>query len=97
MKRLTYVVITPVRDEADYIGKTISSMAGQTILPARWVIVDDGLSDTTPQILTAAARQYSWIGTSTGRIADFENQAAELSRLSMMATPPTTGEISISW
>ncbi|MGO9531631.1 MAG: glycosyltransferase family 2 protein [Syntrophobacteraceae bacterium] len=61
MRRLTYVVITPVRDEADYIGETISSMAGQTILPSRWVIVDDGSSDTTPQILTAAARQYSWI------------------------------------
>ncbi|MGO9372514.1 MAG: glycosyltransferase family 2 protein [Syntrophobacteraceae bacterium] len=57
MKRPTYVVITPVRDEADYIGKTIDSMAGQTILPARWVIVDDGSSDATPQIVAAAARQ----------------------------------------
>lgn len=61
MKRLTYVVITPVRDEADYIGETISSMARQTILPSRWVIVDDGSSDATPEIVAAAARQYSWI------------------------------------
>lgn len=61
MVRSRYVVITPVRDEAEYIGKTINSMAGQSILPAKWVIVDDGSSDATPQLIAAAAQIHRWI------------------------------------
>ncbi len=58
---LSYVVITPVRNEAKRIDQTISSMVAQTLRPSRWVIVDDGSSDQTPQIIDAAARQHSWI------------------------------------
>ncbi len=56
-----YVAITPVRDEAEYVVKTIDSMAAQTILPQKWVIVDDGSSDRTSEILDAATRKYPWI------------------------------------
>lgn len=57
----SYIVITPVRDEAQYIGKTIESMVGQRIRPSRWVIVDDGSSDSTPQLAEAAAARVPWI------------------------------------
>lgn len=56
-----YVVITPVRDEADYILKTIESVARQTILPGKWIIVDDGSIDRTPQILDSESSKYPWI------------------------------------
>ena len=56
-----YVVITPVRDEADYIGRTIDSMVRQTLRPVQWVIVDDGSSDDTLRIATAAADSHGWI------------------------------------
>ena len=46
-----YVVITPVRDEALYVQRTIDSMAQQTLLPKQWVIVDDGSTDGTREIL----------------------------------------------
>jgi glycosyltransferase involved in cell wall biosynthesis len=61
MKSPTYAVITPVRDEGPYVGRTIESVANQTIRPARWVIVNDGSTDDTPAILDAAAAKYSWI------------------------------------
>ena len=56
-----YVIITPVRDEALYIQKTIASVLAQTILPAQWVIVDDGSTDGTGEILGRYAAQHAWI------------------------------------
>ncbi len=56
-----YLVITPCRDEAQYIQKTIDTMAAQTVLPKHWVIVDDGSTDETPQLLSLAASEYPFI------------------------------------
>lgn len=56
-----YVIITPVRDEAPYIEKTLESVASQTILPSQWLIVDDGSVDGTGEILDRRAAQTSWI------------------------------------
>src|SRR5260370_38634171 len=47
-----YVLITPARNEAAFIENTLESMARQTVLPVKWVIVDDGPTDSTPQIVT---------------------------------------------
>jgi glycosyltransferase involved in cell wall biosynthesis len=57
----TYVVITPVRDEAEHVGRTIESMINQRHRPEQWVIVDDGSTDATPQIAEAATARHSWI------------------------------------
>jgi glycosyltransferase involved in cell wall biosynthesis len=56
-----YVVVTPVRDEDQFLPLTIESMTRQTILPTEWVIVDDGSKDSTGEIIDEAARQYPWI------------------------------------
>lgn len=56
-----YVLITPCRNEEDYLQVTIDSIVGQTVLPACWVIVDDGSTDRTPEILKAASEQYPFI------------------------------------
>lgn len=56
-----FVVITPARDEAQYLGKTIESIVSQTVLPKEWVIVDDGSVDDTCRIAEEAARSHSWI------------------------------------
>ncbi|MCI0561552.1 MAG: glycosyltransferase [Nitrososphaera sp.] len=59
--RITYIIITPVRDEARYIEQTIASVAHQTILPCQWIIVDDGSSDGTSEILDMHAVRTGWI------------------------------------
>jgi len=58
---MDYVVVTPVRDEEAYLPKTIESMVAQTILPRQWVIVNDGSTDSTGQLIDDAARQYPWV------------------------------------
>jgi glycosyltransferase involved in cell wall biosynthesis len=56
-----YVIITPARDEEEFIEKTILAVAGQTIRPVQWIIVDDGSSDRTGEIIDYFARKYLWI------------------------------------
>jgi glycosyltransferase involved in cell wall biosynthesis len=56
-----YILITPARDEAEHLEETIQSVAAQTILPAQWVIVDDGSKDATGTIIDHAAKRYPWI------------------------------------
>src|SRR5437763_9931765 len=46
-----YVLISPCRDEADHMRRTIESVMAQSIAPALWVVVDDGSTDETPSIL----------------------------------------------
>jgi biofilm PGA synthesis N-glycosyltransferase PgaC len=56
-----YVIITPVRDEEAHIGKTIESVLHQTILPIEWVIVNDGSSDRTGEIIDRFVELHPWI------------------------------------
>ncbi|MGA7750775.1 MAG: glycosyltransferase family A protein [Gallionella sp.] len=56
-----YVLISPCRDEAVYMRQTLDSVIAQSIRPARWVIVDDGSTDESPQILAEYAKRYDWI------------------------------------
>jgi len=56
-----YVVVSPVRDEEEYIGKTIDSMVSQTILPEAWIIINDGSIDNTGNMIDYYAEKYSWI------------------------------------
>jgi glycosyltransferase involved in cell wall biosynthesis len=56
-----YVIITPARDEEEHIAATIASVAGQSILPAEWVIVNDGSTDQTADVLDRCAAEYPWI------------------------------------
>jgi|SRR5579864_1124192 len=56
-----YVVITPARNEAPFIEHTIRSMISQTRVPLRWVIVSDGSTDETEEIVKAYVSRYPWI------------------------------------
>ena len=56
-----YLAITPARDEEKLLPKLIESMRAQTIVPARWIIIDDGSTDRTAAIIDEAARATAWI------------------------------------
>ena len=47
---MKYVLITPAHNEERFIPKTLESMAAQTLLPERWIIVNDGSIDKTADI-----------------------------------------------
>ncbi len=59
--RLSYVLITAARNEAEHIEKTIRSVMAQTVLPLRWVIVDDGSTDRTSEIVEHYAEGTPWM------------------------------------
>jgi biofilm PGA synthesis N-glycosyltransferase PgaC len=56
-----YVLVTPARNEEAFIEKTLQSVTAQTILPARWAIVDDNSTDRTAQIIRAYAEKHPFI------------------------------------
>ena len=57
----SYAIISPVRDEARHIRRTLEAIVAQTHLPSEWVIVDDGSTDGTPEIVSEYAAVYPWI------------------------------------
>lgn len=58
---MKYVLITPAHNEEAFIEKTLASMVAQTVLPERWVIVDDGSTDETAKIVEKHAQSQPWI------------------------------------
>ncbi len=61
MKLPSYVVVTPARNEARSIEMTIQSVVAQTARPLRWVIVSDGSTDATDDIVKKYAAVHDWI------------------------------------
>jgi len=55
------VVISPCRDEAQFVELTLRSVVNQTRRPDRWIVVDDDSRDTTPDIVTRYAVDHPWI------------------------------------
>jgi poly-beta-1,6-N-acetyl-D-glucosamine synthase len=58
---MKYVLITPARNEERFITKTLDSMVAQTLLPERWVIVDDGSTDRTAEFVQSYSKRFPWI------------------------------------
>jgi len=58
---LKYVLITPARNEAAFIEQIIKSVIQQTILPLKWVIVSDGSTDDTDEIVKKYRADHEWI------------------------------------
>lgn len=56
-----YVIITPVRDEEQFLPSLIKSITSQTCRPHEWVLVDDGSTDRTGQIIKESSEKHSWI------------------------------------
>ena len=56
-----YVLVTPARNEEDFIELTLQSVVSQTLLPVRWIIVSDGSTDRTEEIVERYAAQHEWI------------------------------------
>ena len=57
----SYVLITPARNEAQYIELAIKSVLSQTVRPLKWAIVSDGSTDGTDEIVLKYAAGHDWI------------------------------------
>jgi biofilm PGA synthesis N-glycosyltransferase PgaC len=59
--RPTYAVVTPVRNEADNLPRLARSLEAQTILPSRWLVVDNGSDDGTVAVAEGLAADLPWM------------------------------------
>lgn len=56
-----FILITPSKNEEEFIKKIASKVITQTIKPVLWVIVDDGSVDSSPEIIKELKRDHAWI------------------------------------
>jgi len=75
---LGYVLITPSRNEEVLIEKTIQSVIHQTVLPLKWVIVNDGSTDSTGAIAERYAAEHNWIEVVNRPVRKERNFAAKV-------------------
>jgi len=77
----SYILITPVHDEEEFIEETIKSVVSQSIVPVQWLIVDDASEDRTPQIITDYQQRYDFINyyrLERGDIKSYYSRRAEV-------------------
>ena len=58
---MNVLIISPCRDEEATLERTIQCMLAQTRKPDRWIVVDDGSRDRTPEILERAQAGIPWL------------------------------------
>ena len=58
---LSYILVTPVKNEEDNIEKLVASVDGQKLRPALWVIVDDNSTDRSPEMLEVLERRHPYL------------------------------------
>lgn len=56
-----YVIITPAYNEAEYIERTIRGVLAQSVLPCKWIIVDDGSTDNTAEIIKHCVKSCDFL------------------------------------
>lgn len=61
MSDSSYILVTSARNEAAYITQTIRSVTAQTLAPQHWIIVSDGSTDETDEIVRGFVNQYPYI------------------------------------
>ena len=60
-KKLKFLIITPSCNEEGFLPNLIQSVVSQSFLPDEWIIVDDGSTDDTANIIKEASLKYPWI------------------------------------
>src|ERR1700736_3447127 len=60
-ENVKYVLITAARNEEAFLENTIAGVTAQTRLPEKWVIVSDGSTDRTNEIVSNHAKLHPWI------------------------------------
>jgi glycosyltransferase involved in cell wall biosynthesis len=77
-EKMQYVIITPAHNEEKFIEKTICSMMAQTVRPFKWIVVNDGSTDRTKEIVESYLSRnegMELLNIDRGEDRSFENKA----------------------
>jgi glycosyltransferase involved in cell wall biosynthesis len=58
---MKYYIIIPTHNEEKFIALTLQSIVEQTVLPSKVVVVNDGSTDKTEEIVNSFVEKYSFI------------------------------------
>jgi hypothetical protein len=61
MTQPRYALVTAARNEEAFIEQTIGSVVAQSVIPARWIIVNDSSTDRTEQLVVKHASRHPFI------------------------------------
>lgn len=76
-----YVLVTPARNEEDYLGRTIESVVRQTHRPRRYVLVSDGSTDRTEEIAAEQADRHDFVHLVTARAGGARNFGSKVAAI----------------
>jgi biofilm PGA synthesis N-glycosyltransferase PgaC len=76
-----YAIVTPARNEELNLRRLGAAIAAQTHLPHVWVVVDDGSTDGTPDVLAELAARHEWVRPLQRPAADREESLADGRRM----------------
>lgn len=76
----SYVVISPVKDEAQHLARTAKSLISQSHRPLQWIVVDDGSVDNTFDIASEYAGEHDWIRVIRSRTSGRRERGAPIVR-----------------
>ncbi len=62
---MKYYIVIPTYNEEQFIALTLQSLADQTVLPTKVIVVNDNSTDSTPEIVLAFAEKHPWISLVT--------------------------------
>ena len=58
---MNFYIIIPAHNEQDSIGQTLESLANQSLLPKKVVVVNDNSTDNTKTIIEDFSKKYTWL------------------------------------
>jgi poly-beta-1,6-N-acetyl-D-glucosamine synthase len=74
---LRYAVVTPARNEERNLRRLGEALAAQSLPPCEWLVVDDGSTDATPEILAELVASHDWIRPLARPAADRSDRLAD--------------------
>ncbi len=78
VNKIRFSIITPAKNEAENIRKTLNSVIAQSILPCEWIIIDDSSVDTTAAIVKEYAQNFSWIKLYTAPVIALDDYSSRV-------------------
>src|SRR5579864_600411 len=60
-EQMRYAAVTPARNESANLRRLGECLVAQRLLPDLWVVVDDGSSDDSKDVVSALAAEHPWI------------------------------------
>ncbi|MCB0399049.1 MAG: glycosyltransferase family 2 protein [Winogradskyella sp.] len=67
---MNFYIVIPAHNEEAFISKTLESLAKQTLLPKKLVVVNDNSTDKTEAIVDGFSKMYPWISQVISKSSD---------------------------